>query len=202
MMNEKFFDLKKEKQDRMMNAGLQIFALNGYRHASTDDIIKQADISKGLLFHYFGSKAGYYAFLYSYMNRYALLELSSSLRDPQKDFFQLQRDILRAESVLMDQYPYLFLFMESVRNEDDSEGLSSLGDISRNVYDFYDDVQSKADFSEYTRVDQPQRLESIIHYVKIGVMREILIDPTVNTAEYMRSMESYIRTLQHLAVDI
>ena len=186
----------------MMNAGLQIFALNGYRHASTDDIIKQADISKGLLFHYFGSKSGYYAFLYSYINRYALLELSSSLRDPKKDFFQLQRDILRAEAVLMDQYPFLFLFLESVRNEDDEEGLQSLGAIGRNVYDFYEDVQSKADFSDYSRVDQPQRLESIIHYVKIGVMRQILGDSSVNAAEYLRTMDSYIRTLQHLAIDI
>ena len=38
-MNEKFFDLKKEKQDRMINAALKIFAKNGYRHASTDDMV-------------------------------------------------------------------------------------------------------------------------------------------------------------------
>ena len=30
-MNEKFFDLKKEKQDRMINAALKVFALHGYR---------------------------------------------------------------------------------------------------------------------------------------------------------------------------
>ena len=50
-MNDKFFDLKKDKQDRIINAALQVFALNGYRHASTDDIVKLASISKGLLFH-------------------------------------------------------------------------------------------------------------------------------------------------------
>ena len=53
-MNEKFFDLKKEKQDRMINASLKLFAINGYKHASTDDIVNEAGISKGLLFHYFG----------------------------------------------------------------------------------------------------------------------------------------------------
>ena len=37
-MNEKFFDLNKEKQDRMINAALKVFAKQGYRHASTDDI--------------------------------------------------------------------------------------------------------------------------------------------------------------------
>ena len=41
-MNDKFFDLKKDKQDRIINAALQVFALNGYRHASTDDIVKLA----------------------------------------------------------------------------------------------------------------------------------------------------------------
>ena len=33
-MNDKFFDVKKEKQDRIINASLKMFALNGYRHAS------------------------------------------------------------------------------------------------------------------------------------------------------------------------
>ena len=44
-MNEKFFDLNKEKQDRMINASLKLFALNGYKHASTDDIVTEAGIS-------------------------------------------------------------------------------------------------------------------------------------------------------------
>ena len=65
-MNEKFFDLKKEKQDRMINAALKVFALKGYEHASTDDIVKEAGISKGLLFHYFISKLGLYSFIYDY----------------------------------------------------------------------------------------------------------------------------------------
>ena len=35
-MNEKFFDLKKEKHDRMINVSLKVFAASGYAHASTD----------------------------------------------------------------------------------------------------------------------------------------------------------------------
>ena len=40
-MNEKFFDLKKEKQDRMINAALKVFGMRGYPFASTDDIVKE-----------------------------------------------------------------------------------------------------------------------------------------------------------------
>ena len=85
-MNEKFFDLKKEKQDRMINASLKIFALNGYRHASTDDIVAEAGISKGLLFHYFINKLGLYSFLYDYSTRFMMLELSGCPVKDQEDF--------------------------------------------------------------------------------------------------------------------
>ena len=92
-MNEKFFDLKKEKQDRMINAALKVFALHGYRHACTDDIVKEAAISKGLLFHYFGSKLGVYAFVYDYSVRYLLLELSTAVDAKETDLFALLQQV-------------------------------------------------------------------------------------------------------------
>ena len=75
-MNQKFFDIQKEKQDRVINAALLVFSQNGYRHAGTDEVVKRASISKGLLFHYFESKLGLYVFLYDYAVRFMLLELS------------------------------------------------------------------------------------------------------------------------------
>ncbi len=60
-MNAKFFDVKKAKQDAIINAALKSFALNGYKKTSTDVIVREAGISKGLLFHYFISKQGLYA---------------------------------------------------------------------------------------------------------------------------------------------
>ena len=88
-MNEKFFDLKKEKQDRMINAALKIFALKGYEHASTDDIVREAGISKGLLFHYFISKIGLYAFVYDYSVKYLMLEYSTGISKEETDYFEL-----------------------------------------------------------------------------------------------------------------
>ena len=49
-MNEKFFDLKKEKQDRMINAALKVFAMNGYGHASTDEIVRRPESAKDCFF--------------------------------------------------------------------------------------------------------------------------------------------------------
>ena len=90
-MNEKFFDLKQEKQDRMINAALKIFAKNGYKHASTDEIVAEASISKGLLFHYFGSKQGLYDFLYDYSVRFLMLETKSLVPETETDYFRIMK---------------------------------------------------------------------------------------------------------------
>ena len=44
-MNEKFFDLAREKQDRMINGAVEVFAKNGYKHARTDDMVKAVGVS-------------------------------------------------------------------------------------------------------------------------------------------------------------
>ena len=84
-MNPKFFDVKKEKQDAIINACLKVFAENGYKKASTDVIVKTAGISKGLLFHYFESKKGAYEFIYDYSVKYMMLELTQSVRKTERE---------------------------------------------------------------------------------------------------------------------
>ena len=114
-MNDKFFDLKKEKQDRMINAALKAFALSGYRHASTDDIVREAAISKGLLFHYFESKLGVYAFVYDYSVRYLLLELSTAVDAKETDLFALMQQVECGKMHAMCGYPYLQQFLNRAR---------------------------------------------------------------------------------------
>lgn len=199
-MNEKFFDLKKEKQDRMINAGLRIFALNGYHHASTDDIVNEARISKGLLFHYFGSKSGYYAFLYDYATRYAILELTSVLKESKgMDYFDVQKTLLRIETGLMQQYPFLFLFLNSAGLEEDAEGLAALATPELSVSDYYANIQAGADISRYLHVDSQENLTKILHHTKLGVMRELFAAPNAQAADYSTTMTQYLTTLQRLA---
>ena len=201
-MNEKFFDLKKEKQDRMINAGLRIFALNGYHHASTDEIVKEAKISKGLLFHYFGSKAGYYSFLYSYISRFVILELKGAIRlqnaDSHIDFWDLQQQLAETEAYLMEQYPAVFLFFESVKMEDDMDGLSVLEELDVTVPELYDFLHERADLSSYPRIKDPKRLSETLHYVKTGLMRELLYDKTNPISLYSTRVQGYLDSLKNL----
>jgi len=197
-MNDKFFDLKKEKQDRMINAGLHIFAMNGYRHASTDEIVKEANISKGLLFHYFESKAGYYSFLYDYATRYAILELTSQIRDSKVDYFSLHRQILRVEEDLLGQYPYLYLFLQSCELEDDPEGLAHLSTPEKTVKDYCISLLSDADLSSYIRLTGREEISELIREVKLQEMRE-LFPKRHPVSDYTTKMTHTIDLLQRLS---
>lgn len=126
-MNEKFFDLKKEKQDRMINASMKAFAFAGYTHASTDDIVRDAGVSKGLLFHYFGSKLGLYEFLYDYASKFEQLEMSSCIGKDETDFFVIREQMLRAQTDVMKNYPYLPLFLDRADREEEEEAAKAVG---------------------------------------------------------------------------
>ena len=132
-MNSKFFFLKKEKQDRMINAALKIFAIQGYRHGSTDDIVREAAVSKGLLFHYFGSKLGVYCFIYDYSVRFMNLELRSTVNSGETELFAVMKQIECARMHAMKGYPYMQQFLNRSLSEDSSVLSPSLSSPSRTL---------------------------------------------------------------------
>ena len=123
-MNEKFFDLKKEKQDRMINAALKAFAVNGYKRASTDEIVKDAGISKGLLFHYFDTKLGLYEFVYDYSVRYIVMEMSAAISQKETDFYALYEQKEMCKIQALKNYPYMQQMINRSMQEDDAEAVT------------------------------------------------------------------------------
>lgn len=62
MTFEKFEKLPKEKQELILSVGIKEFSIQTYKDVSTDNITKKCGISKGILFHYFGSKKDFYIY--------------------------------------------------------------------------------------------------------------------------------------------
>ncbi len=124
-MNGKFFDLRKEKQDRMINGALKVFAMQGYHHASTDEIVKEAGISKGLLFHYFGSKIGLYQFVYDYSVKFVTLEMRACVDPLTADLFELMKQLEEAKMHVMKAYPHMQLFLHRAMAEQADEAIEA-----------------------------------------------------------------------------
>ncbi len=116
-MYENFHKLDPEKQRRIINAALSEFAANGYRKASTAEIARKAGISKGAVFHYFGSKEKLYRFLLEWSAEMIQAELYPKIDSSEADFFDrlLQGSKIKLEAILA--YPELWGFWESFMSE-------------------------------------------------------------------------------------
>lgn len=171
-MNGKFFDLKKEKQDRMINAALKVFAAQGYRHASTDDIVREAAISKGLLFHYFQSKLGVYHFIYDYSVRYMNLELKSFVSSREKDLFQVMKQVEYARMHAMRGYPCMQQFLNRSMAEDCYEALVTIEEKRNALQETYDAIYAQIDYSNLPANVDGEKLRKMLDFTVKGLMTE------------------------------
>ena len=171
-MNSKFFDVKKDKQDAIINAALKTFALKGYKDASTDVIVKEAGISKGLLFHYFTSKQGLYDFICDYSTKYMTLELTRTVKKSEKDCFELMSQISQGRVRVMRNYPFMNRFLRSIRHEEDPEALAVIGECVADMERTYKKIYDQIDGKKLVQPAQLSRIIDIIDWVCNGFLDE------------------------------
>lgn len=120
-MSSKFLSLNQEKQERILNAALKEFSQKGYENASTNEIVKSAEISKGLLFHYFNNKKELYLFLYNHFVEVLKEEFFNELDFSERDIFERLKSLMILKSKLMVRHPEVFDFMMSASMEASEE---------------------------------------------------------------------------------
>lgn len=200
-MNEKFFDLAREKQDRMINGAIEVFAKNGYKHASTDDMVKAVGVSKGLWFHYFGSKEGIYIFVYDYCVKYMLLELSTIVNDAEKDYFELVKQIAKTKAKVMRSYPYLTIFLEEAAHESQPEIVAKTAQ-SRQHYE--ERMNAYLSFAQITIVSdkaKQERIKKMLEYTMSGIIREKIMEAAGAEAIF-REIKAYIELVRDMTLDL
>lgn len=133
-MLERFEGLPKEKQQRIINAGYKVFSTFGYKKASTNDIIAEAGISKGLLFHYFKSKKGLYCYLYKLSIDLLSEKLYMGIDTVEPDILKRLRSVITAKITLVCQYPKLFDFLKSAYFEQDEEIKQLVEETNNKLY--------------------------------------------------------------------
>jgi len=195
-MNDKFFNLKREKQDRFINASLKIFSENGYQKASTDDIVREAGISKGLLFHYFGSKLGLYEFVYNYSTKLLMMEYSGNVSSEGMDFFELQKQMEVSKKNIMISYPYMNVFVGKAFREESFEVLSVVADSMDQYSECLAQTYAKADISRFKEGIDPSAILKMSIFVADGVLNEQFQNGRIDPDAYYEEVVSYLDVLK------
>ena len=96
-----------EKRDKIINSAMKEFSTNTFQKASTNIIVEDAGISKGLLFHYFGTKDKLYKYLEYFCIKVIIENIIDELDWNQKDIFLRLKEISIIKLKVLEQYPYL-----------------------------------------------------------------------------------------------
>lgn len=201
-MNEKFFDLKKEKQDRFIHAALKIFAENGYKRASTDEIVREAGISKGLLFHYFGSKQGLYEFVYTYSTKYVMMEYGRCIGQQEMGFFELQMGIIEAQSHVMHTYPYMNIFLTQAFREKDREIVDLVAESMDQYSAFLSKIYAKADVRNFKEGVDPSMVLRMCLFIADGVLIDQFRGQKIDADKYFEENVAYLHLMREQFMEI
>jgi TetR/AcrR family transcriptional regulator len=164
-MFSKFLSLDTEKRDRIINAAIKEFAQKGYDNASTNEMVKEAGISKGLLFHYFKNKKQLFFFLFDYCYNLVADEFYKKVDLTERDFFKRIRQAVHIKMDLQMKYPDILNFIQEAFMQDSPDIKEEFDKKKQeltavNIGIIYDGI----DLSKFRDDVDPQKILKIISW--------------------------------------
>lgn len=192
-MHEAFMALDKGKRDRIINAAMREFAEKGFKSASTNEIVKQAGISKGGLFHYFSSKQDLLEFLCRYGIGFFMETVDPRIHEMPADVFERWIAFAALKIEIAAQHPDLADFMQRAYRE----SAHKAGNLYRNEFErvslmlqakIYDGI----DLSKFRPdVDVTKALQTIwwvLEGFSVSKQRKPLDLSEIKEAEFLQSL--------------
>lgn len=165
----KFNNLKPEKQKQIINAAIKEFVRNGFEKASTNEIVKRANISKGSLFNYFNSKKDLYLYLIEYSSK-AIVNLNEEIDLSKTDLFKRIERVALQKFYVQQKYPQAFEFLASTKQEESVEVKDIIKQRLNPIYNqainkLYKDI----DYSKFREGVDIEKAIEILNWTMFGV---------------------------------
>jgi len=126
VMLEILVNMDEEKRARIINSAIDEFAKYPYEKASTNNIVKNAGISKGLLFHYFGSKKDLYEKLVEFVLNTLSDKMTSQIDWEQTDIFERIKQSVICKMKLQKAYPNMINFIYNVIENNNAKSIDEI----------------------------------------------------------------------------
>ncbi|KAF0194592.1 MAG: transcriptional regulator [Bacillota bacterium] len=175
MAHQSFYNLTPERQEQIRTACVAEFASLGYSKASTNTMCREAGISKGLLFHYFGTKKELFLYLVDHLVEILLEEFYQGINQEREDLFErmLKWSLRRLE--LARKYPLYYRFNVKMFIEPDAVVRPEINEIiARLTQEGYNKLLDNIDYSSFRPgVDITKAIEALT-YVLNGIGEKYL----------------------------
>ena len=201
--DHKIMIMDEEKRERVIKSALKEFT-KGYALANMDSLAKDAEISKGLLFHYFGSKRGLFLFLLKYSGEIMDTEYSKVILS-NRDFLENVTMVSKLAMDMSFQYPLVYGFIGKAVfsiNEIFPEGLPK--DIPNSSSKLLLKILKHSDKSLFRDDIDSEKAQNIVMWTMKGFSDSLLqygSDIAIYQAHYdklMKDFEEYVELLRRL----
>lgn len=128
-------NMDEERKYRLINSALEEFSINTFEKASTNNIVKRAEISKGLLYHYFSTKQALFEYLEVFVFQKMMEEIKNDLDWNDGDIFNRLKQVVLIKMRVINEYPYLIEFSKGVFNNKSTEELKKI--MTEHMPNFY-----------------------------------------------------------------
>ena len=153
MATKNFEKVSEDKKQMIINKGIEIFSQFSFVEAKTDLIVKEADISKGLLFYYFDNKKNFYLYLLNYAVDLLTQDLECTAY---YDFYENIFSIMDKKCNLIKKYPKENKFLNMASRETSKE-------VEREIKDI---------FSQYRKKSNEKLKKQISNSIKLFNLRK------------------------------
>jgi len=193
--SHKIMAMEPEKRERVINAAMKEFA-KGYKTACTDTIVREAGISKGLLFHYFGTKEGLFGFILQNACNMVYNEYLTLIDLEQKDFIEKIWQMTLLKMDLTYKHPALFEFLAKAYvelQENPNEEFAVYFNKTRSIA--VEKALSDIDASLFKEGIDAKKAANIILWTLNGYSTS-QIDANMRMEDYQKEYERYLRELK------
>ncbi|PFA67660.1 TetR family transcriptional regulator [Bacillus sp. AFS015802] len=199
----KSLNIDPEKEERIIKAATRVFAENGYEKASTNAIVKEAKISKGILFHYFKSKKELYVSLYEHLSDLFTEKIYERIDREEHDIFVTIRSVTLIKFELFSAYPDLINFLTSAFSEEAPDVKDDIEKYkAKMVESSFATLFSNVDTSKFKDGIDVGKSIQIIYWTFEGIANQqqqkakSLSVAEINQEEVLAEMDAYVELLK------
>jgi AcrR family transcriptional regulator len=190
----KIMSMEPEKRERVLNAAMHEFgSKGGYKSASTDAIVREAGISKGLLFHYFGCKEKLYEFLKAYAIDVISKEYTGLFNFENRDAISAMWQAIMLKMDLSYKYPNIFDFMTAAYMNDSGELSTAFNPVRDTMFAKLLENCDKSLFRDDVDVE---KAVNIIRWTITGYSDSQMLDRSSSIRDYQKQYERYLSEIE------
>lgn len=179
---QQFQAIRTQKRERIIHTALELFAYQGYHPTSIADIAKNANISKGLIYNYFESKATLVkAILHKGLEEF--LQIYDSNKDGALTPREMQYFIEESYRLLKEQTAFWRLYFSLVLQP------SVFPFVEEIIKDLYDPVMKSAiSYFQSMNFEHPEAETFLFGAILDGISLHYMMDPENYPLEKIKSL--------------